>query len=252
MNILKKVTSFCETNNLCYFLAYGTLLGAIRHKGYIPWDDDIDIFIPRKDYEKFVSTFRDNRIKVLDFRYDKEYLYPFSKATDSDTLLVEKSSLIRCKGLGVNIDIFPLDNIPNSFLKRKAFIAKNKLFRYVFVSKAVDNSNNKWYKKIVAFFINFFTKRQSLASVLSKWNKHMMKYANIDTKFVGCVAWGYGKKEIVNRNVFYPMSIASFEGLPFKIPGKYDFYLKKIYGNYMCFPPESERVTHHFFDAYRK
>lgn len=125
-DILNFVDGFCKKNGLRYWLAYGTLLGAVRHKGYIPWDDDIDILMFREDYEKFVTTFKDERYKVFATEVNAKYPYPFAKVGDTATYFEEE--IKDAIDTGVNIDVFPLDYIPEdrvkSATKRRDFLQK--------------------------------------------------------------------------------------------------------------------------------
>ena len=111
LDILRAFRSFCEKNSLRYFLAYGTLLGAVRHGGFIPWDDDIDVAMPRTDYERFLKEFRDERYEVYDLS-KKGYFYPFAKLCDTTTVLIEEMSVKN--SIGVYIDIFPMDGIADN------------------------------------------------------------------------------------------------------------------------------------------
>ena len=120
LDLLINFDKFCKENNLIYFIAYGTLLGAIRHGGFIPWDDDIDIQMPRTDYEKFLtlrdkyeSSFYGNVIKTLG---DKGYPFPFTKIENKNTLVIEHKMTTKIK-TGVWVDIFPMDGLPKYFKK---------------------------------------------------------------------------------------------------------------------------------------
>ena len=125
-DILKKVAAFCEKNKIKYYLGYGTLLGAVRHKGYIPWDDDIDIIMPRPDYLRFIEIFNKStpspELKVLSHYIDKNHPYPFIKLINTKTKQVSHSSIKY--DMGVCIDIFPLDGLPKSIHKSNFLYAK--------------------------------------------------------------------------------------------------------------------------------
>ena len=128
-SLLKEFRTFCEQNNIRYYLAYGTLLGAIRYKGFIPWDDDVDVLVPRKDYNRVIELFKDHEnIKLYSTERNKKYGYPFAKLCDMNTLKIEgivKNGVVQ----GVEIDIFPLDYWENDLEKAKAEvkrISKNK------------------------------------------------------------------------------------------------------------------------------
>ena len=125
LEILKYIDKVCKENNLTYFLAYGTLIGAIRHKGFIPWDDDVDIQMPRDDYNKLCDILKEEngRYKLLDHKEGLGYIYPFAKVIDSNTRLIE-TGLTETVNMGVYIDIFPIDGTPNDFKKRKKYLKK--------------------------------------------------------------------------------------------------------------------------------
>ena len=108
MDILLFIHQFCIDNGIQYSLAWGTMLGAIRHKGYIPWDDDIDIMMTRPEYDRFCKLFHDERsiYKLYDVHTDKKWIYPFAKISDERTIRVEKNALDE---IGINIDVFPID-----------------------------------------------------------------------------------------------------------------------------------------------
>lgn len=128
LDILKYIKTQCEKYNLRYYLAYGTLLGAVRHKGFIPWDDDIDIHMPREDYDKLIEleyNNPDSKYKLLSPKYNKDYYYSFAKMVDNETIL-EETGLKQIKELGVYVDIFPLD-----YIKKKGAL-KVKIERFLF------------------------------------------------------------------------------------------------------------------------
>ena len=112
LDILLAVADFCNKNNLTYFLAYGTLIGAIRHKGFIPWDDDIDIQMPREDYNKFIETFSHERYKTIAPGTPLSK-HSFVKVIDTETVKIEAHKKYKKGFLGVDIDIFPLDGTPS-------------------------------------------------------------------------------------------------------------------------------------------
>ena len=156
ISILLYVHEFCKKNNIRYSLSGGTLLGAVRHKGYIPWDDDIDIMMPRPDYERFVNEFNENRkdveYKVICSYNDSQFFQPFAKVVNTKTFLKETYKRPVAQ-MGVYIDVFPIDGLPNDEQKREKywnFIARQKN-----ISTAVyenDNSREKGIKKLQGSF----------------------------------------------------------------------------------------------------
>ena len=119
LEILSNIAAVCEQHQWRYFLAGGTLLGALRHKGFIPWDNDIDISMPRRDYEKLLQFYKENgnRYKILQVGENTNYYLPFAKVVDTETLLVEKSIETQVPELGLFVDIFPIDGVGDEIRK---------------------------------------------------------------------------------------------------------------------------------------
>lgn len=243
LTILDEFISYCFYNNLEYFAIYGTLLGAVRHSGYIPWDDDIDIGMPRDSYDSFVKTYKSEIFEIHNCESDKTYPYPFSKLSLKKTSMIEKDSSF---DFGINIDIFPIDRFPDNPLKQK-FLLKIISFLLRLITIQYSNKKDKstlrfvLKKALLPLPVSFLGK---LMNILSK--------SFSGCKFSGVICWGEKEKEIIPADVFYNSVFCKFEDRDIKIPSKYDVYLKSIYGDYMKLPPESARVNRHFFTAYIK
>lgn len=125
--ILDDIHRFCTANGIMYFLSCGTLIGAVRHKGYIPWDDDLDLYMPRKDYDRFVKLYTDagGRYRVLDPKKEKNYFYTFAKVVDTRTLLVETET--EGYQIGVYVDIFPVDYVSDNEAERQRIFKRKRL-----------------------------------------------------------------------------------------------------------------------------
>ena len=248
--VLLKFKEICETNNLRYFLAYGTLIGAIRHKGFIPWDDDIDVWMPRPDYEKFIQYCIDNEMGYFilkHYKTCKEYIYPIARLVDSRYKIEYTNA--KEYGLGLFIDIYPLDGLKSEChrqsRKRRSYIRKiSILCRNQYIS-----SPNK-LKNILKKIYYEFHKNKSLNKILSKSDKFAKKYKYNDYENIACTVWE--TTECFDKSDFTSSVDVEFNGEIFKAPNGYDNLLKKTYGDYMKMPPECERIAHHFYRAYKK
>lgn len=249
LNILIFIDKICRENNLEYFLAFGTLIGAIRHKGFIPWDDDIDIVMKRSDYEKFISLFPKNNeenFKLLNVESNDEYYYPFLKVVDTKTK-VEEVDFKVINNLGVWVDIFPLDNYDPSVIREKEVtVLKNKLQ----LSRATKCIKTKSIiKTIVKNIIYPFYKYKDpkkygiLINELGKKSKNSEK--NYCILFALKFKNGIYKKELYDKKIEW-----NFEGHEFFIPEKYHDILTQVYGDYMQLPPEKQRVSGHNIEAF--
>jgi len=245
IKILKAVCDICDDNSIPYYICFGTLLGAVRHKGYIPWDDDIDIVLFRKDYIKLKDLLmKQTKYEWLDYiDYEKEgYYYTFAKAVDNSTVAKQDDNKTI---YGIWVDIFPLDNIPDDKTERNKFIKKLIRRRAVIMSMTTDFKAEKrikhvFIKRILHFYSKFINKDKFLKNYLNL----IEKYNNQDTKYVGLgfssrICEGSLKKEWFKERIDF-----EFENNLFKGPKEYDDLLKHLYGNYMELPPIDKRRDH--------
>ena len=258
LDMLKFVKNICEVNNLKYFLCGGTLLGAVRHQGYIPWDDDIDIFMPIEDYKKFIKIIKDNNeiaYSILDPYDNDEYYYFFSKLIDNRTVMIE-DNMPQINGFGVYIDIFPIYGLPNYTSQLDDYVDKmlqlNDIYKVKACPQTWNYSKNK-FKKIIKSIVKFpmYCKYKNIAS--KKRILSLLEENNYNkTKYVGYILSAYEKKEILDKRVFDKAIPMKFEDEYFNVPIGYDQYLKQIYGDYMKLPPLEKRQSHHNFTAWWK
>lgn len=246
LTMLEEVDAFCRKNDIKYFLTGGTLLGAIRHNGYIPWDDDIDIALPRKDYERLLSEFvsETGNIEILDYRNKKDYLWSFAKMVHKKTLLIDNA--LHQSTIGVYIDIFPLDYIDASYADAKKYVKKVWKWRTILALKHLEVSKKRSHIKniiiVCARIFNIIPDRV----LIKKIEKISRKYEDKpESEFVCNFSGAYGVREIVERKDFDSAMEHVFEGKMFKIPIGYDDVLSRTYGDYMTLPPEEKRVGHH-------
>ena len=255
MSILDEIVRICEENHLRYYLAYGSLLGAVRHKGYIPWDDDMDIAMQREDYETLLAILKrkdkshSEWISVIDDTAD-DYFYPFAKAIDNRTEI--KSD--RHKGYqGIWIDIFPIDGLPKTLFEAKAFIFFCSFLRIVGLAMSTDFSSktlSSWalfYKRIFNFLATIIGKKRVCRFVERVFHRYRIE----NSERVAILFSGHNFDAIFNKTDLLPQATYSFEGKNYTSFKNFDLYLRQLYGNYRELPPEEKRRSHNF-EAWRK
>jgi len=256
LKILEYFDEFCRKHDIKYSLTGGTLIGAVRHQGFIPWDDDIDIMMTRDEYNKFLELYsKENdaaNYKLITYN-NKNYNYMFAKLVSNDTVLVEDFNK-KVEGMGVYIDLFPIDSIGNSYEEAKKRIHSIRFLLYLTVAsnwrKFYINKHHGFLRQII----------RAIFYVLSRGINAKKEFIKIENRFVfnkdnnyfGCVCGVYEDKEIMDANIFREYQEVLFENKKFMAIKRYDEYLKGLYGDYMQLPPEEKRVPHHTFKAYKK
>ena len=253
LEMLKTLHSFCVENNIKYYLSHGTLLGAIRYKGFIPWDDDVDLLVPREDYNRLISLFKDDeRYRIFAYEKDKNYRFPFAKICDMTTKKIEPGYNNGVE-LGVDIDIFPLDAWDNDLEKAKKEAKHiNGYMHGLFMTKLEKPDSKNPVKRFIKGISMVFYKMLGSEHFIKKIIKAGAKAQDGESKYLGCKVWCvYGQKGIIPAEVFAETADIEFEGELFPAPKDYDTYLTCLYGDYLPEPPPEKRKTHHVFDAYR-
>lgn len=248
MQILDVVHAFCEKHHIVYWLDCGTLLGAIRHKGYIPWDDDIDIGMLRPDYDRFMQLFNNEnaRYQFKSIENDITFCYAYGKVLDTNTVLYEPDK--SGTKLSVNIDVFVYDNVPNDDRKLKRMFQKRNLYNFMDYMHRINRPHGSFIKKIGIFMIHAMLLPFPENYFCVHKNKNAKKYVNQQTMRVGNLSassYAYWDKSILKR-----FTVAEFENKYYYIPVEFDAYLKVFFSDYMQLPPEKKRVSHHKFEAY--
>ena len=240
MGILDYVHGFCEQHGIVYFLSSGSLLGAVRHGGYIPWDDDIDIYVPRKEYERLLHEFENtSQYRLLDPSKEPHYYYTFAKVVDLRTRMVEKET--EGYEIGVYIDIFPVDYLPDDEAERLRLFRRKKLLYKIRRCK-ISSSNPLhsrlayWFYKWLPVSVDWLTSMIHQTIVC----KHPSQYACNMTE-----AGPHVKHCFPARDMDSQVDI-KFEDRVYKTMVGYRDYLEHTYGDYMTLPPVEQRDTHQF------
>ena len=253
LNILVEFSKFCNQHNLKYYLAYGTLLGAIRHNGFIPWDDDIDVIMPRPDYDKFIELTGYNPIKEnLETRLYKNCLhpniYPFAKVINKNTIVYEKGKAKKNIS-GLWIDIFPLDGYPEDKDTVEDHFNKYMKLRHL-QDLATTNPftiRQSLPKKFIkTFFIAPFVKLTGIKNLCKKIDENAQIYSYNDFNLVSDFTWGDNLTSYIKKEELEPAVEVEFEGCKMKAPKGWKEYLTRLYGDYMQLPPEEDRIPHGF------
>ena len=249
VDILSAVANYCERESLRYFLGYGTLIGAIRHHGYIPWDDDIDIIMPRPDYNRFLKDFNSKYdwVKVTEKTISSKYELPFAKVYDSRTELIEGMYKPNCQ-FGVYIDVFPIDG----YKERWTVLKIRMLAKFLNTKKAIIDNRRSWIKTIVITIGKLFLLPFPVSKIIDKMDRLATKYDYDSSEMVDSMFTPYCLHEMCPKEWLNNFIMAEFEGQKYRIPECYDMYLKNIYGDYMSLPPVDKQVAHHVFKAWWK
>ena len=255
LEMLKEFIRICKKHNLRYYLLGGSCLGAVRHKGFIPWDDDIDVGMPRSDYDIFMEIAQSelpNHLFLQNYNTDPQCPYVFAKLRNSSTTYIEKSVENFEINHGIYIDIFPLDGFTENKWKRKKFFFKNKIYKYriakTFNYEKFAKKKNIFKRIISAFFdciISIYYR--NLSKTIKKQDKLHRLFCFEKSNLVANHSGAWGKKEIVLKEYFGEGIYAIFEGIEVCLPKNYDKYLTSLYGDYMTPPPPEKRIGHHYY-----
>lgn len=257
VEILEKVDRYCRANSIPYSVYGGTCIGAVRHKGYIPWDDDIDIAMTRPNYERFIHSFNGNVENLVLYapELDWNYYAPYANVCDTRTILDEGGNGHNGMEIGVKIDVFPIDLTPTNTEEYMANVATvNKYWDILKIKRIKLNlvwkhNKRRWFKLLLKKMTFMF---KSYASIQKKIREIAVKYSNDESDQVALVCYHFDRDTRCSKNVFDDYIDVPFENIIVSIMKRYDECLTRFYGDYMQLPPENQRVAHHGFTAYWK
>lgn len=235
LEILNEVDNVCREHSISYSLAFGTLLGAIRHKGYIPWDDDLDIMMPYEEMCKLRNILNSSDISFFDIDTDKSYGNPFGNICSNRTFRKIGRKIER----GLGIDVYPIVKIPNNLEEQVVFFNKAAILQSkrkiaisarMFLLKRFSFSPNLGYYRTIKNYRDFLVSHNNSSS-----NLYYIIAGPLEMR----------EKMIYDKNIFDELIVAEFEGKTYPIIKEYDYFLNLRYGNYMQLPPENQRHPYH-------
>ena len=246
--MMSKIHDFCVNRNIRYSLGGGTLLGAVRHKGYIPWDDDIDIMLPRPDYDSFIKEFAgyDEDLDIQNYFTDPTYPWSWTRVCNNKTILYSRHAIC-----GIFIDVFPVDGLPSEnviedYHKKVLKLKKHVSYTNKFNDDRIErNGAIRMVKKSIKSILYLGHSR-----AVNNLEKCLRSYPFEASNYAGAIIGMYGVKEHMKAEVFKKYITLPFEGYNFMCIADYDAYLTKHYGDYMQLPPKEKQVTHHKFKCF--
>ena len=255
-NILLYIKEICDKYHIKYFIAFGTLIGAVRHKGFIPWDDDIDVVLLREDYERLVEVMKSEcheYYHFCDMRNMERCHGPYAIMEDRRTCVFhERFDNKLLEEEGVSVDIFPLDDVPDDIKTLKKILKYQKFWkacnnlRISVKFSEKDTALKKTAKKISKMFVGFIGKEKIYAG----FNKILSRKLEWECHLVGELMCAPALNNCYRKEIFRETVELRFEEDYFPAPKNYDEFLRTYYGDYMEFPPEEERVSLHGYDYY--
>ena len=251
LDILKDVARFCESHGIRYFLSGGTLLGAVRHKGFIPWDDDVDIALLRPDYERFLREYQSDRYAIRSLETDS-YLAAYAKVVDTQTHVEERD--VSLPNLGVWLDVFPLDGAPSREYNPHRSLSWRLLKKTIRFRNLPFSGPGRTLKQRFGILLSYPVRLLSNRFLVGRLRSIALRHTVQNAPFIGCLVSPYAaRRELQPRRVFEgDDAIVSFEGETFRTMPGWREYLTSLYGDYMTPPPPEKRKSTHDFKAWWK
>ena len=245
LNVGLEFHRICGENNIPYYMIGGTMLGAVRHKGFIPWDDDIDFAIPRTYFESFVEACKDLKEPYsLQERVKGNHVHPFLKIEDRSTYAEDSVTLRFGNKIGVTVDVFFLDDCSSDKEKVKPFMKRKRMLDNIgtalFSQPHQDSLTAKIGTSVIRVLLCWVTPQRWI----SWYNKLEKDINKTGDDAMMSVSSDYGVKEVIPKSIWGKPTLYEFEGHQLYGPEDYDGYLTCLFRNYMQLPPEKERVAH--------
>ena len=249
LEIALEIKRICEKHNIKYFLIGGSLLGAVRHQGFIPWDDDMDIGLLRDDYERFIQVCAEE----LSDRFflvttdEAKYGLPFAKIMLKNTLLMERGAPVLDCGNCIYVDVFPIDRFPEKKLQRDIFSRLIYIFKYILLYKCGYPAVTSINKNMKQFIASVYGRLVSKKSIVYTLNYLLTFYDRQASEYFynSGSAYAYGKEIFPAYSLEGDMAYLQFCGHSFPCPNNYEKILELLYGDYMQLPPEDKRYNRH-------
>lgn len=253
LGVLKRFDAICREQGLKYFLFYGTLIGAVRHGGFIPWDDDVDVVMPRPDYEKFQRWWdehgaQEKPLKLMNTHTNRDYIYSIARLCD--TRYQVDYSGAKEYGLGLFMDIYPLDGYGSSEEEAAGIYQGNlNLIRMALLagSDHFESSKQGLLRTPAKFAAYLYAKARGVPHFIRKLEQRAKQRPYETNAWVGCSSW---ESNAYPREDLEETMEMRFEDQTFLVPAAYDRILRRDYGDYMQLPPEEDRIGHHYYKAY--
>ena len=248
LGIMDAIDAFCEERGLRYYLFYGSLLGAVRHEGFIPWDDDMDIIMPRESYQVFLEEFGTERYKVAKQGALERYPYAYAKVYDTSTRLVENAHS-KCV-YGVFVDVFPMDDLGSDWNEIVALKERIKPKNKMLVARSITWSKQySFASNLMHMCAHIISCTKSTPRRAQELDELAQSLAQPDSRFAGNLL--LGTLRAFPKEWFEPAERLPFEGREYVTPCNRAQLLESLYGDWRTLPPDEKRVTRHCFTAWR-